>query len=142
MCRLRVRGYTRHSSKLLTSLKRFYVKDTKEKNKADALEPTEIVNSFRSADALLDIFWSFSVGILVTHFRVLGVDLVICVNKSKPRDRLRKALTGTQCKKQQLSANLGNTVELNWGLGLVFKLDQGRIRGKFQWIIESRKWPG
>ena len=85
---------------------------------------------------------AFRLSNLVTHFRGLGVDLVICVNKSKPRDRLRKALTGTRCKKQQLSANLGNTVELNWGLGLVFKLDQGRVRGKFLWIIESRKWSG
>lgn len=82
---------------------------------------------------------AFRLSILVAHFRGLGVDLVICVNKSKPRDRLRKALTGTQCKKQQLSANLGNTVELNWGLGMVFKLDQGRVRGKYLWIIESRK---
>lgn len=87
---------------------------------------------------------AFQLSILVTHFRGLGVDLVIFVNKSKPRDRtrdrLRKALTGIQCKNQQLSANLGNTVELNWGLGLVFKLDQERIRGKFQWMIEGRKW--
>ena len=30
------------------------------------------------------------------------------------------------------SANLGNMVELNWRLGLVFKLDQERVRGKFQ----------
>lgn len=56
MCRLRVRGYTRRSSKLLTSLKRLYVKDTKGDEQADTLEPAEIVNSFRSADALLDIF--------------------------------------------------------------------------------------
>jgi len=84
---------------------------------------------------------AFRLSILVTHFRGLGVDLVICV-KSKPRDRLRKALTGIQCKKQQLSANLGNTVELNWGLGLVFKLDQERVRGKFQRMIESRKRSG
>jgi len=89
---------------------------------------------------------AFRLSILVTHFRGLGVDLVIFVNKSKPRDRprdrLRKALTGTHCKNQQLSANLGNTVELNWGLGLVFKLDQERVRGKFQWMIEGRKWSG
>lgn len=82
---------------------------------------------------------AFRLSILVAHFRGLGVDLVIFVNKSKPRDRLRKALTGTQCKKRQLSANLGNTVGLNWGLGLVFKLDRERVRGKFRWMIEGRK---
>ena len=37
------------------------------------------------------------------------------------------------------SANLRNMVELNWGLGLVFKLDQERIRGKVQWMIKSGK---
>ena len=42
MCHLRVR-VTRHSSKLLASLKRLYVKDIK-MNKADALESVEIVS--------------------------------------------------------------------------------------------------
>ena len=56
MCHLRLKDYTRHSSKLLASLKRLCQKIPREVNKADALESAEIVKSFGSADALLDIF--------------------------------------------------------------------------------------